>query len=112
MKVSIEGSYAAIEVDLWGHMYETKEATRSVHRQVRELEQKADASNDEDEAMECLAEMFDVKLVPVSHKDDGKRPVKASTVVKKKWKDDELSLAKILRFFHEIGDAEETARPT
>ena len=111
-RISIEGSYQVIEVDLWGHTYETKEATRSVHRRVRELEAKVDGTENEDEQIACLAEMFDLKLVPVAHKDDGKRPVKASTLVKKKWQSDELSLTKILRFFYEIGDAEETARPT
>lgn len=109
-RISFEGSYESVEVDLWGHTFETVDSTRSVHQKVAELEKKADEATTDDEGIECIAKMLDLKLKPVSHKDEAKRPVKASKLVVEKWKADELSVSKIMRFFYAIGEAEE--RPT
>lgn len=103
-RVSIAESVEPVEVDLWGSIFTVKPATRSVSRKAGELMEKLDEVEDDDQAVQMLAEMLDLRLVPT----EGKR-TKASTIVSRKWEADELTLAQLMSFGERLSDAE---RPT
>lgn len=109
-RVSIEGSYEPVEVDLWGHTFETRDLSRKDEKKVEELQALAEQTDDEDEGFELVAKMLDLKLVPVS--ENGSRAQKASTILKRKWKAEELGSRQLVRFIENVDRAEDQARPT
>ena len=118
-RIAIANPFAQVEVDLWGTVYRTKDIRRSESLQIAELEEKlADLPSGvegEDKAVEYIGGILDCKLEgPID--DDGnlvKPQTKPSTLIKRKWKNDELSVRQLFNFLYQIGVAEEeaTGRP-
>lgn len=111
MTVSIARAYNPVEVDLWGTKFETIDVPRSGAKKAQALEDEIDTieRGEEmfDELVEKIAELMDIKLVPV---EGSKKP---STIVKKKWKSDDLSIGQLMSFFREVQQLEgEGNRPT
>lgn len=95
--------YLPVEVDLWGQAFKTVPATRSVGKKVEGFQEQVEAATDSDQVVAAVGNILDVRIKPV----EGTR--KASTVIKEKWKADELTLDQLLAF---LGDLEEADRPT
>lgn len=105
-RVSITSNpFEAIEVELWDVIYKTVRPTRSVELKVFELEAKADQATDLDEMVDILAQIFDAGLEPVN----GSK-TKPSTLIKKKWKADEVTVDDLQRVSRQI--QEEQANPS
>lgn len=115
-KVSIAAAPAdGIEVDLWGSDYTLLAATRSRGRKARPFEQKLEeleeaAQQDEppedldDQMVDTIGRLLDVILAPVTG------TTRASTLIGRKWKGDELTLAQLLGFVNDLGEANSPPR--
>ena len=101
--VSIVETYEPVEVDLWGTPFKTQPLTRSLDQKIDGFQDKIDQAEDADQIVAAVAELLDIRLVPL----EGTK--KASTVIKDKWKKDALTTAQLLRF---LGNLEEADRPT
>jgi hypothetical protein len=99
-RISIENAYSPIEVDLWGSIFETVDQTKGNQKRVAECQAKLAVleEDQEDVAIELFGEMFDLIFRPV---DGGKR--KPSTVIKAKWKADDLGLGQLSSFLQRVG---------
>lgn len=97
---------ASVDVDLWGKAFETIPATRSVERQVAELERQLNelTDDDTDKMVELTAQVIDLRLKPA-----GNARKKAGELVLEKWHADELTLSALLEFVNDLGAAD---RPT
>lgn len=103
-KVSLGGTaYEAVEVDLWGSPYRTVAVTRSVSGKADAAHDKINAAEEPDAIVGAIAEMIDLRVRPV----EGTK--KASTLIKEKWKADELTVDQLFGF---LGAIEEADRPT
>jgi hypothetical protein len=114
--VSIHRAYSPVEVDLWhengGGLFETVDLPRSklkcvneIEAEIAEIEATPDAL---DELIEKLGEMFDLKLMPI----DGRRK-KPSTIIKAKWKTDDMTINQLRSFAATVQLKEaEGGRPT
>lgn len=115
--VSIQQAYEPVEVDLWGTVFKTIPATRSITQKLDEALAKIDAAGTSDSVIEAGAELLDIRLSPVKEEQpavDGKpakRPkvVKASDVLKKKWREDAVTIP---QFFKLLDDLDAADRPT
>lgn len=96
--------FGSVDVDLWGHPFETVPATRSVHRKQREISAKIDTVTDDDESVKLLAELVDLRLKPAGN---GRK--KASAFILEKWEADDLSVPQLEQF---LDDLLATDRPT
>lgn len=101
--ISIGGDYQPVQVDLWGAAYETVAATRSVTEKVDPLIDALNAAETPDDIVKAIGALLDVKLKAV----EGAR--KASTLVKEKWKADQLSIDQLTKLLEDIQEAD---RPT
>lgn len=105
MTIRIEDTYRAIEVDLWGHLYETIDIPRSKARKADELMMKAQEQSEredgDDAIVELIGQMLDIKLRSADEK--GTKP---STLIKRKWKADELTVRQLFGFLGQIGQEE------
>lgn len=102
-KLTIAGSFEPVEVDLFGHEFETKQVTRSTQLALGELEELVDAAErdaDADKMVEALAQVLDLQLKGT----DSKRTT-AGDVVRKKWQGDELNLLDLVKFVEDLGNA-------
>jgi hypothetical protein len=101
-----------IEVDLWGPKFSVRQPTRAVERKVEEAFKNLEALDDEageDAALEALAELLDVLLEPIGD-EDGKK-IHAKTVVRQKYKADEIGYGHVEMLFERIS-ALRSERPT
>lgn len=98
--VSIGQAYAAVEVDLWGAKYETVPQTRSVTQKADAIEGKIEGAESADDLVSAIADAIDLRVKPV----EGTK--KASTLIKEKWKADELSLPALLGFLDGVRAAD------
>lgn len=101
-----------IEVDLWGPKFSVRQPTRAVERKVEEAFKKLEALDDEageDAALDALAELLDVLLEPIPDA-DGKK-VHAKTVVRQKYKADEIGYGHVEMLFERISTLR-SERPT
>ena len=102
-KLTLAQSFEAIEVDLFGHDFETRNVTRTTQLQLAELEQLAEQateSQDVDKMVEALAKVLDLRLKAA----DGKR-TKPSTIIQQRWQADELNILELVKFVEELGAA-------
>jgi hypothetical protein len=98
-----------IEVDLWGVIFNAVPITRTLQRELDELNAAfqdidEDADDADDQAVEMLASMLDVHVKPA-----GGRKKKASDFIVEKWKGDELTVEQLLTFQQRLVEA---VRPT
>lgn len=103
-RVSIGQPTATYEVDLWGTIYTAKPATRSVAKKGQALIERIEKATETDEAAAVYGDALDLRLEPAN----GKR-VKASTIVKRKWEADEVTLDQLAGLLEGIAEAD---RPT
>lgn len=132
MPVSIT-AYEPIDIDLWGEKFETVDSTRGAQKKATKLQREflrfvdegpdpaelEAVEGDEDkedelidkltgEAVVKMGKLLDLKLQAV---DGSKR--KASTVLKKKWESEDLTIAQLQRFLDNVRSAEgEANRPS
>jgi hypothetical protein len=107
-RIAINRPSGAVDVDLWGTVFDVKPATRSVAREAKEYTERltaAEQDGDEDTMVIIIGELLDLRLVPA----EGRRK-KASTLISEKWEADELTLAQLLDFVDDLGAAR--VRPT
>lgn len=97
---------ASVDVDLWGKVFETVPATRTVYAAITALEHKLDEIPDDqlDDQVAVIAEILDQRLKPA-----GQGRKKASEIVVEKWAADELTIAQLYDFAERLGEAD---RPT
>lgn len=96
--------FGSVDVDLWGHPFETVPATRTVHRRQREISAQIDEAGDDDASVKLLAELIDLRLKPA-----GNARKKASAFILEKWEADQLSVPQLEQL---LDDLLETDRPT
>lgn len=96
-----------VKVDLFDHVYELRQITRSVQKNL-ERAQKALESDAEqaDKIVPALAGALDVLLAPVG---DETQPAKQ--VLEEAWKADKLTLSQLNELFNSLQEAA-VARPT
>lgn len=95
--------FEPIEVDLWGPKFSVRQPTRAVERKVEEAFKALEALPEdaaEDTAIDALAELLNVLLEPIAD-EDGKK-THAKTVVKSKYKADEIGLGHVEMLFERI----------
>lgn len=113
-RLSITAEEQGVELDLWGEDYILLPATRSLSRKARPLYERLeqieaqaaqldregkDMPEDlDDQMVEAIGKLLDVVVRPT----DGTR--KASTLIQRKWKSDELTLPQLLRFLDQVGE--------
>lgn len=88
------------EIGVFGKVYTTRRVSRSVNKQINEINEKIRAAAGDDEAFEALAELMDLLLEP----EKGKRK-KAGDVLREKWEADELFLDQINAFSESVVEA-------
>jgi len=107
MTVSIARAYKPVEIDLWGSKFLTVDLPRSKSEKAKEITREVNVmrenlgTEDWDEVVAKISEGLDLRL--------DKGPVvkkKPSTLLKAKWKADEISLNRIFEFLSEISMAE------
>lgn len=106
-KLSIAQSFEPVEVDLFGHDFETTKVTRTATLKLAEVEKTINAaqeSEDVEQVVQAFGDMLDILL----KSSDAKR-TKPSTLIKDRWKNDDLALADLIAFVEDLGRA---ARPT
>lgn len=104
-RLSIDQGYEPVEVDLWNNDFHTRPSTRSTAKLATTITEKlSEPGVDEDATVKLICELLDMRLVPAA----GKR-TKASTLIIRKWENDELSLPQLIDFVGNLGDAD---RPT
>jgi len=96
--------YQPAEIDLWGVRYVSLPATRTVIQKTEAAQEKAISATDNDDAVAALAAVIDLRLKPVVA---GSR--RASTLIKDKWKNDELTIDQLTTFLQRLEVAD---RPT
>lgn len=103
MAIPIARAFVPVEVDLWGELFETVDVPRSGAKKAVQLQAELNQLDEDaqDEAVELIAQIIDLKLTAA----DGKK-TKPSTLIKRKWKADELSVRGLFAFLAEIGAAE------
>lgn len=101
--VSIGGDYHPVEVDLWGKQFVTVPATRSVSEKAEPLIDKLNEATDLEDIVKGIGALLDIKLNPV----EGAK--KASTLVREKWKADEVTIDQLNKLLDDIREAD---RPT
>lgn len=94
------GGYTPVEVDLWGHPYETVAATRAVSEKARPLVDKLQTVESPDTLVETMAAIIDLRVRPV----EGTR--KASTLIKAKWRDDEVTVDAVTQLMKDLREAD------
>lgn len=105
MSISIEKkAYKPIEVDLWGQIFETTDPVRSVVTKITGLEkqfEEAEAEGEPDAAVELMGALLDLRLASTN----GKK-TKPSTLLKREWEADKVSLQRLNAFFYELFEAQ------
>lgn len=91
------------QVDLWGTVFDAVPPTRSVLAKLDPLEDKLLEDPDPDGQVDAICAVLDVRLRPV---EGTKKP---STLVKAKWKADDVTLVQLYGLLQQI--SEQTARP-
>lgn len=120
--VAIARAYKSVEVDLWGSKFLTVDLARSSSELAKTITREVNAmranlgEEDWDEVVAKIGEGLDLRL---EKSPGGKK--KPSTLLKAKWKADEISLNRIFEFLSEISmaeflgpdeDPDEVERPT
>lgn len=107
-RIAIADAYETVEVDLWGEDYLTVDIPRSGIKKATALEEKLEKVEDVagDVAVDLIGQLLDLKLRPAN----GGRS-KASTVIRKKWQADELTVRQLDAFLNALREAEDT-RPS
>jgi hypothetical protein len=99
----IEQEIGEVEIELWEHVYRKVPATRDVVEKGHELTERWRAAETDDEAVNALAAIFDLRLKSTN---GGK---KAGTVIRERWKDGKLATHTIVVLLDRV---RETDRPT
>lgn len=112
MKIAIARAFVPLEIDLWGEEFHTIDVPRSGAKKADALQAKLEEIDDDDKAVEVIAQLLDLKLAPA-----GPKKTKPSTLIKKKWAADELTMRGLLSFLAEIRLSEQSendpnGRPT
>lgn len=112
MTISMGEAFGRVDVDLWSDddepNFRTRPLVRSLVLALAELDEKAGTIDDSataknlDAAMDLLAERADLLLEPIVGKG------KASTLIRRKWKADEVTPDQIGAFLEQLTDQ----RPT
>jgi hypothetical protein len=99
---------SAPEVELPGeHVYTITPATKAVHAKAEQFQAKLTGLGDDpdtNEAVDLYCQLLDVRLVAVE-----KGQPRASTVMRRLWDADKVTLLQLLQFVEDIGA---TDRPT
>lgn len=96
--------FVPVEVDLWGTVYRTVPVTRSVQKKLDALSGDIEAAGDDgDKVIEAIGQLLDALFEKTT------AAKRASVLVSKKWKADELQFDRLLAFLSELRQAE---RPT
>lgn len=107
-KWSATRAYEPLEVDLWsaedGAVFQTAELTRSSFKAAQKLLEAIDAAKDADEGVAASCEYLDFRLRPLG---GGQR--KPSTLIRKRWENDQLSPSRVADLVAEVIEAD---RPT
>lgn len=102
MKVSIAEVLQTIEIDLWGHEYETVWVTKSTIDKAQALWTDAIAEGreggDRDLMIDKLGQLLDLRLKT----DDAKAP-KPSKLLRDKWDADEVAVDHVIGLLNTIG---------
>lgn len=105
--IAISRAYKPVEIDLWGSKFETVDLPRSASKRAVEVSEEVTAMREDlghadwDELVAKIGEGLDIRLQAVA---GGKK--KASSLLKAKWKADEISLNRIFEFLAEVATAE------
>ena len=114
MTITIGEAFGRVDVELWPEVdgeanFRTRPLVRSVLEKLSELDERAaviDAESSSvsnlDAALDLLAERADILLEPVTGKG------KASTLIRKRWRANEVTPAQIGAFLDQLADQ----RPT
>lgn len=96
-----------VAVNLFGRTFHPRPMTRSVVKQVEEANAAVQAATSSDEAVERMANLLDVALIPT-----GNQRKSAGTLVREKWEAEELDLQMLSAFHERIVNGEAVDRPT
>lgn len=116
MAVAIQDTYRPVEVDLWGEKFETRDLPKGLQRkidalgeEIRKIEEAAaEADRDltdaeEEQRIGLVAQTFDVWLRRMPVEDEGESSsTKPSTLIKRKWKAEEISSESLLLFVFKL----------
>jgi hypothetical protein len=97
----------AHQVEMWGTFYNVRPLTRSVQKKVIEFAKNTEhlaESDDNDEVAEAIIAYIDLRLENTNGSTS-----KPGTVVRKKWKAEEVTIAQLEEF---VGSLDETDDPT
>jgi hypothetical protein len=107
--IAISRAYNPVEIDLWGTKFETVDLARSASKKAMEIAAEVNQARRElettdwDKLVAKVGEGLDLRLTRT-----GNGKTKPSTLLKAKWKADEISLSRIFEFLGEITFAEMT----
>ncbi len=103
--IAISRAYSPVEVDLWGAKFETVDLSRSAEIKAEEIRSALALSSGIQAEIDKLAELMDVRLRPL-----GGVKKKPSTLIKAKWKANELTRRQLYSFLDEVGLADDAAQ--
>ena len=109
-RVSMSQAYEPVEVEFFGHDFETVDVPRSGAKQATKLTEELEETADDDKIVELIGKLLDIKLVSTNG-----QKTKPSTLLKKKWNADEVSARRVMVFLQDLrlADAgDEPDRPT
>ena len=102
-KLTISQSFEAVDVDLFGHDFQTVHVTRSAQIALKDVDadvSKAVDAEDFDALVVSFGRALDLRL-KVS---DGKR-TKPSTLIRERWENDQLGIQDLVAFVEQLGAA-------
>ena len=95
------------EIELWDRVFVTRPITKSVERQILDLEAKLEQAASSDDAVALFGELIDALTEPT-----GGQKKTASAVIVEKWEADKLEMAQIAAFVEQVQEAAAAGRPT
>jgi len=117
MTVAIARAFKPVEADLWGSKFETVDHTRGTLKKATKINAEVERlkvllGEDEegdigDQLVEKVGEGLDLRLQAIA---GGKK--KPSTILKAKWKAEDLSLRQLFGFIGELGLTQMLAEAT
>jgi hypothetical protein len=100
VSIASTSTYEPVEIDVFGADYRTVPQTRSITQKGDEIEAKLEAASTPDELVAAIGDAVDLRVKPI----EGTK--KASTLIKERWKADEVTLDSLLRFLDDVRAAD------
>lgn len=99
--ITVPESVEGVTVDLWGTEFETRPPTKSLAKRCEPHIIAMLEATTNDELVDAIAAFYDEKLVPT-----GGRRTKPSTLIRRKWDDDAVTIPQLQALGDRLRDAE------